>query len=162
MPHAVPGGRKLQNGDIVVIDFGCVVNGYRSDMTRTIALGGVTAKQREVYNLVLEAQLAGVSAVKAGRDGREIDGTARAVIDAGGHGERFGHGLGHGVGLEVHEAPRLSQRSEDTVAAGNVVTVEPGVYLPGEFGVRIEDLLVVGEDGSEILTEIGKDLIVTD
>ena len=111
---------------------------------------------------VLSAQLAGVEAVKAGADVRAVDSVARAVIEAGGHGERFGHGLGHGVGLDIHEAPRLSQRSEDQLQAGNVVTVEPGIYLPGRFGVRIEDLVVVTTGGCEILTSVPKRLLMTD
>ena len=111
---------------------------------------------------MLSAQLAGLEAVRAGRGGREVDAVARKVIEAGGHGERFGHGLGHGVGLEVHEAPRLSQRSEDTLAPGNVVTVEPGVYVPGRFGVRIEDLVLVTDNGSEVLNGLSKRLLTTD
>ena len=115
-----------------------------------------------MYEVVLEAQLAGVGAVRPSAVGREVDGAARARIDAAGYGSQFGHGLGHGVGLEVHEDPRLSQRSDDVLAAGNAVTVEPGVYLPGRFGVRIEDLVLVTDDGCEILSSIGKELTVVD
>jgi Xaa-Pro aminopeptidase len=148
--------------ELVVIDWGAELDGYCSDCTRTVATGNLAEDAREVYDLVLQAQLAGVHAVRGGRGGREVDAEARAVIEQAGQGERFGHGLGHGVGIDVHEAPRLSKRSEDELRAGNVVTVEPGVYLPGRFGVRIEDLVVVTEDGCEILTSIGKELTTTD
>ncbi len=143
-----------------MIDWGAEVDGYRSDCTRTIAAGEPDGEAREIYELVLAAQLAGVDAVRAGATGRQVDAAARDVIAAGGHGDEFGHGLGHGVGAEIHEAPRLSMRSDDELAAGNVVTVEPGVYLPGRFGVRIEDLVVVGDDGCELLTSVDKRLTV--
>lgn len=162
LPHAQPRDVAVARGDLVVIDWGAQLDGYCSDCTRTVAAGEPAADARAGYELVLRAQLEGVQAVRAGAHGREVDAQARAVIAAGGHAEHFGHGLGHGVGLEIHEAPRLSQRSEDRLVAGNVVTVEPGIYLPGEFGIRIEDLLVVLDDGSRILTAIGKDLILTD
>ena len=162
LPHASPRDVEIAGGQLVVIDWGAQLDGYCSDCTRTIAAGEPGDVAAGVYELVLEAQLAGVEAVRAGADAREVDGVARAVIEAGGHGEHFGHGLGHGVGLEVHEAPRLSQRSDDVLAAGNVVTVEPGVYLPGDFGVRIEDLVVVTDDGGEILTTVSKELTVVD
>jgi Xaa-Pro aminopeptidase len=161
LPHAQPRDEPIAAGELVVIDWGAQLDGYCSDCTRTVATGELNAEAREVYDLVLTAQLAGLEAVKAGAGGREVDRVARDVIDAGGHGEHFGHGLGHGVGLDIHEAPRLSQRSDDTLRAGNVVTVEPGIYLPGRFGVRIEDLVVVGEDGPEILTSVSKELIVS-
>jgi Xaa-Pro aminopeptidase len=151
----------VRRGDLVVIDWGAEVDGYCSDCTRTIAAGEPGPDAREIYELVLEAQLAGLEAVRAGAGGREVDAAARAVIEAAGHGEHFGHGLGHGVGSEIHEAPRLSLRSEDELVSGNVVTVEPGVYLPGRLGVRIEDLVVVGEQGCEILTSLDKALTVT-
>jgi Xaa-Pro aminopeptidase len=159
-PHARPRDVAIQRGEVVVIDWGAELDGYFSDCTRTIGAGAPGQEVSEVYELVLQAQLTGVQAVKAGADGREVDGRARAVIAAAGHGERFGHGLGHGVGLEVHEPPRLSQRSEDVLGSGNVVTVEPGVYVPGNFGVRIEDLVVVTEEGCEILTSVSKELTV--
>jgi Xaa-Pro aminopeptidase len=162
LPHAQPREVEIRSGEIVVIDWGAELDGYCSDCTRTVAAGEPTNEAREIYELVLEAQLAGVEAVKAGADGREVDGIARAVIVEGGHGDEFGHGLGHGVGLAVHEAPRLSQRSDDVLAAGNVVTVEPGIYLPGRFGVRIEDLVVATDDGADVLTSVSKRLIVTD
>jgi Xaa-Pro aminopeptidase len=160
-PHASPRDVKVERGELVVIDWGAEVDGYCSDCTRTVAVGEPGEQARAVYGLVLEAQRAGVDAVRAGVGGREVDAVARRVIEAGGHGDEFGHGLGHGVGIEVHEAPRLSTRSEDELEAGNVVTVEPGVYLPGRLGVRIEDLVVVGEDGCEILTTLDKELLVT-
>jgi Xaa-Pro aminopeptidase len=162
LPHAEPRDVEIRAGDLVVIDWGAELDGYCSDCTRTVAAGDPGDEARQVYELVLEAQLAGLEAVKAGVGGREADAAARAVIQAGGHGDHFGHGLGHGVGIAVHEAPRLSQRSEDVLRAGNVVTVEPGVYLPGKFGVRIEDLVVATEDGREILTSVPKQLRSTD
>jgi Xaa-Pro aminopeptidase len=161
LPHAQPRQVEIQRGDMVVIDWGAQVDGYCSDCTRTIAAGQVPAHARDIYDLVLAAQRAGLSAVRAGVPGRDADAIARTVIEAAGHGDHFGHGLGHGVGLDIHEAPRLSQRSQQELQDGNVVTVEPGVYLPGEFGVRIEDLVVVREGRCEILSGIGKELIVT-
>ncbi|HEY5316805.1 MAG TPA: Xaa-Pro peptidase family protein [Solirubrobacteraceae bacterium] len=162
LPHAQPRDVPIRAGELVVIDWGAELDGYCSDCTRTVAAGAPSEEAREVYELVLSAQLAGLKDIRAGRAGREVDAVAREVIEAGGHGERFGHGLGHGVGLEVHEVPRLSQRSEDTLRAGNIVTVEPGVYVPGGFGVRIEDLVVVTEDGSEVLNGLSKRLLSTD
>ncbi|HUO75074.1 MAG TPA: Xaa-Pro peptidase family protein [Solirubrobacteraceae bacterium] len=160
LPHAQPRDAVIEPGELVVIDWGAELDGYCSDCTRTVATGPIGEQAQEVYALVRAAQLAGVEAVRAGRDGREVDGLARAVIEDAGYAEQFGHGLGHGVGLEVHEAPRLSKRSDDTLAPGNVVSVEPGVYLAGAFGVRIEDLVVVTETGCEILTGLTKDLRV--
>lgn len=162
LPHASPRDLEISKGRLVVIDWGARVDGYNSDCTRTVAAGASGDDATSVYELVLQAQLAGVDGVRPGAVGREVDATARAVIDAVGYGERFGHGLGHGVGLEVHEDPRLGQRSDHVLSAGNAVTVEPGIYLPGRFGVRIEDLVVVGDDGREILSSIGKELIVVD
>jgi Xaa-Pro aminopeptidase len=162
LPHAQPRDVAIASGDLVVIDWGAQVDGYCSDCTRTVAAGAADSEAEAVYELVLEAQLAGLGAVRAGQSGRGADAVARGVIEAGGHGERFGHGLGHGVGLDIHESPRLSQRSEDELRAGNIVTVEPGIYVPGRFGVRIEDLVLVTEDGCEILTAIPKRLMVTD
>jgi Xaa-Pro aminopeptidase len=158
LPHARPRDAVIESGQLVVIDWGAELDGYCSDCTRTVATGELEGQAREVYALVLAAQLAGVEAVRAGSGGRDIDGVARGVIERGGHAEHFGHGLGHGVGMEVHEAPRLSQRSEDELKAGNVVTVEPGIYLPGELGVRIEDLVAVTDRGCEILTSVPKEL----
>jgi Xaa-Pro aminopeptidase len=162
LPHARPRETEVRAGQLVVIDWGAQLDGYCSDCTRTVAAGQVTGSGVEVYQLVLEAQLAGVQAINAGAFGREVDATARQIIDAAGHGEHFGHGLGHGVGLEVHEDPRLGQRSDAVLETGNVVTVEPGVYLPGELGVRIEDLVVVTATGCKILTRLSKALTVTD
>jgi Xaa-Pro aminopeptidase len=162
LPHAHPREVEIGRGELVVIDWGAEVDGYCSDCTRTVATSDPDASTLEVYELVLQAQLAGLDAVKAGASGRGVDAVARAVIEAGGHGDHFGHGLGHGVGLEIHEGPRLSQRSEDALESGNAVTVEPGIYLPGQFGVRIEDLVVVTDDGCEILTSVRKHLISTD
>ena len=163
LPHARPRDTKVKAGDLVVVDWGAQrEDGYCSDCTRTVAAGQVNDAAREVYELVLDAQLAALEDIRAGAAGREVDAVARSAIQAAGHGEHFGHGLGHGVGLEVHEAPRLSQRSDSALVAGNVVTVEPGVYIPGEFGVRIEDLVVVTDDGCEILTSVSKALTVVD
>jgi Xaa-Pro aminopeptidase len=162
LPHAQPREVPIGRGELVVIDWGAQVDGYCSDCTRTVAAGDPGADAQRVYELVLEAQLAALEAVRAGQSGCGADAVARGVIEAGGQGENFGHGLGHGVGLDIHEAPRLSQRSEDELLAGNVVTVEPGIYLPARFGVRIEDLVVVTDDGCEILTSVSKRLIVTD
>ncbi len=162
LPHASPGERRLQAGDTVVLDFGCVYAGYHSDMTRTVIMGPtVEPRAREIYDLVLRAQRAGIEAVRPGATGREVDAAARQVIEAAGLGELFGHGLGHGVGLEVHEPiPRLSRVSDTVLQPGMVTSVEPGVYVPGWGGVRIEDLVLVTETGCEILTASPKDLIV--
>jgi Xaa-Pro aminopeptidase len=159
LPHAEPRDVEIEAGTLVVIDWGAIVDGYCSDCTRTVATGELEDEAVEVYALVQRAQQAGLDAVRAGPSGREVDAAARTLIEEAGHGEAFGHGLGHGVGLEVHEAPRLAKSDESALQAGNVVTVEPGVYLPGRFGVRIEDLVVVTEDGAEVLSSVGKDLI---
>jgi Xaa-Pro aminopeptidase len=159
LPHANPRNVVIGEAELVVIDWGAVLDGYCSDCTRTFATGELPESAQVVYDLVRAAQLVGLDAVRPGADGRDVDAAARATIEAAGHGEHFGHSLGHGVGLEVHELPRLSQRSQETLAPGNIVTVEPGVYLPGAFGVRIEDLCLVTESGCEILTDIPKELI---
>ncbi len=158
LPHAQPRDVVIGPDQLVVIDWGAELDGYCSDCTRTVATGPVSEHAEEIYALVRSAQLAGLEGVAAGRHGREVDAVARRVIEDAGHGGHYGHGLGHGVGIEVHEAPRLSQRSDDTLEAGNVVSVEPGVYLPGDLGVRIEDLVVVTDGGCEILTGLSKDL----
>lgn len=158
LPHAEPGERRIEHGELVVFDMGAKLDGYCSDGTRTFVAGEPGERGREVYEAVRAAQAAALEAVRAGIGGGELDGVAREAIAAAGHGERFGHGLGHGVGMEVHEAPRLSPRSEDTLAAGEVVTIEPGVYLPGELGVRIEDLVVVEADGCRNLSGLPKEL----
>jgi Xaa-Pro aminopeptidase len=162
LPHAEPRAEPIPRDVLVTIDWGARLDGYCSDCTRTYATGeGVSAQAREVYATVLAAQEAGVAAVQAGPTGRDVDAIARAVIEQAGYGEHFGHGLGHGVGLDVHEAPRLSRvESERPLLAGNVVTVEPGIYLPGRLGVRIEDLLVVREGAQETLNGLGKALTV--
>ena len=161
LPHASPRDVVVRSGDMVVIDWGAQLEGYCSDCTRTVAAGAGTEHGAEIYRLVLDAQLGALDAVAPGAGGREVDAVARQIIEAAGHGEHFGHGLGHGVGLDIHEAPRLAQRSESVLEAGNVVTVEPGVYLPGDLGVRIEDLVVVTDSGREILTSLSKELTVT-
>jgi Xaa-Pro aminopeptidase len=162
LPHATPRDERVRPGELVVIDWGAQLDGYCSDCTRTLATGPVAADIVEVYELVLDAQLAALEEVTPGAVARDVDSVARAAITAGGYGEEFGHSLGHGVGLEVHEGPRLAQPSKAVLAVGNVVTVEPGIYLPGRFGVRIEDLVVVTGGGRDILTSISKDFTVVD
>lgn len=147
MPHGVPTEKRIERCDFVTIDFGAVADGYHSDMTRTFAVGEISDQQRKVYETVLRAQLAGIEAVMPGKGCKEVDAAARAVIEKEGFGEYFTHSLGHGVGVEIHEHPFLSARSEEKLEIGNVVTVEPGIYLPGEFGVRIEDMGMVTESG---------------
>lgn len=158
LPHAVPREQEISAGCLVTIDWGAQLDGYCSDCTRTFAVGEPDGRALEVYELVLRAQQAGLDAVAPGVSGRDADAAAREPIVDAGFGECFGHGLGHGVGLEIHEAPRLSRTSEATLAAGHVVTVEPGVYLPGELGVRIEDLVLVTDDGCERLNTLPKKL----
>jgi Xaa-Pro aminopeptidase len=158
-PHAVPGDRVVQEGDLVLVDSGAKVDGYCSDCTRTFAVGEISDSLREIYEVTRRAQQAGVDAVRAGVTGRDADAASRAVIADAGYGESFGHGLGHGIGLLVHESPALRPESTDTLEARNVVTVEPGIYLSGTAGVRIEDLVVVTEDGCDVLTSFPKELI---
>jgi len=160
LPHAEPRDAEIPAGTLVVIDWGARLDGYCSDCTRTIATGPVDSAAEEVYELVRAAQADALAAVRAGADARAVDAVAREMIETAGHGERFGHGLGHGVGLEVHEGPRLSKQTEDVLAAGNVVSVEPGVYLPGEVGGRIEDLVAVTDDGADVFTSYPKELTV--
>jgi Xaa-Pro aminopeptidase len=162
LPHAEPGEREIGAGELVVFDMGAKLDGYCSDGTRTFATGEPGERAREVYETVREAQESALAAVRAGERAEAVDSVARDLIAAAGHGERFGHGLGHGVGLEVHEEPRVSQRSEDVLEAGEVVTIEPGIYLPGELGVRIEDLVVVAEDGHRNLSSLPKGLQLVD
>ncbi|ADG98771.1 peptidase M24 [Segniliparus rotundus DSM 44985] len=160
MPHHRPTGAVLAEGDFVKIDFGATWLGYHSDMTRTYVLGEPAAWQREVYELVLAAQTAGREALKPGVELKSVDAAARDVIDAAGHKDHFDHGLGHAVGLDIHESPALSKLSEGLVPVGAVLTVEPGVYLPGKGGVRIEDTLVVGESENQLLTRTDKALTI--
>ncbi|MBA2566568.1 MAG: aminopeptidase P family protein [Thermoleophilaceae bacterium] len=164
LPHATPGDAAVLPGSLVVVDFGCLLDGYCSDCTRTLASGEPPDEAVAVYELVLRAQELALDAVRAGAGCREVDAVAREVIAEAGHGDRFGHGLGHGVGLEVHEGPRLTQSAEESerLEAGNVVSVEPGVYLPGELGVRIEDLVVVRDTGPEVLTSFPKTLTIVE
>ena len=162
LPHASPGEDVIERGTLVTFDLGVELDGYCSDCTRTWATGELPDDLAEAYELVLRAQVAALDAVRPGPEGREIDAIARDMIAAAGHGEHFGHGLGHGVGLEVHEAPRLARTGTAPLAAGNVVTVEPGVYLPGRGGVRIEDLVVVTDDGRDVLTSTTKELLSVD
>ncbi|MBQ9393853.1 MAG: aminopeptidase P family protein [Oscillospiraceae bacterium] len=160
MPHAVPTDKKLQKGEFITMDFGCMYGGYCSDMTRTVALGQVSDEQRRVYDIVLQAQLAGIAAARAGITGRELDGAARKVIDDAGYGPYFGHSFGHSVGIEIHEAPNATPSNDQPMPAGVVVSAEPGIYLPGRFGVRIEDVIVLTEGGCVDLAEADKSLIV--
>ena len=160
MPHGVPGERELQPGDFITMDFGCVWKGYCSDMTRTVALGHVTEEMERVYQTVLQAQLAGIATARAGVSGREVDGAARTLIEKAGFGEYFGHGFGHGIGVEIHEDPNVSPGGEAPLEEGVVISAEPGIYLPGKFGVRIEDMLLITADGSRNLTKAGKDLLI--
>jgi Xaa-Pro aminopeptidase len=162
LPHAVPTEEPIPRGTLVTLDLGARLDGYCSDCTRTWATGELPGDVSEIYELVQRAQAEALAAVRPGPEGREVDAVARDIIEAAGHGERFGHGLGHGVGLEVHEGPRLARSAEGRLVASNVVTVEPGVYLPGRGGVRIEDLVVVTEGGHRVLSGTSKDLISVD
>jgi Xaa-Pro aminopeptidase len=158
-PHAVPGDRVAEEGMLVMVDAGCILDGYCSDCTRTFAIGRIPDRLAWIHALCLEAQLAGLAAVGPGVPGRDADAASREPIEAASLGWAYGHGLGHGVGIEIHEAPVLRPESTDVLEPGNVVTVEPGIYLPGEGGVRIEDLLLVTPEGSERLTQFPKELI---
>jgi len=162
LPHASPGADAIAPDTLVTLDIGARLDGYCSDCTRTWATGEPPEDLAGAYALVRRAQAAALDAVRAGPTGRELDAVAREIIERAGHGERFGHGLGHGVGLEVHEAPRLARTATDPLVAGNVVTVEPGVYLPGRGGVRIEDLVVVTEGGADVLSSTTKELVIVD
>ena len=160
MPHGVPGERVIQEGDFITMDFGVLYEGYCSDMTRTVAVGYVTDEMERVYNTVLAAQLAGIAASKAGVPGCEVDGAARKVIADAGYGQYFGHGYGHSLGLEIHEAPNCNAANQTPMPLGAVCSAEPGIYLPGKFGVRIEDVVVFQESGCQVLTHSPKNLIV--
>lgn len=160
LPHGVPGDRKLQEGDFITMDFGVIYQGYCSDMTRTVALGYATEEMKLVYETVLQAQLAGIAATKAGVTGQQIDAAARQVITDAGYGSYFGHGYGHSLGMEVHESPNCSPKALREMEENMVSSAEPGIYLPGKFGVRIEDVVVFTKDGCEILTASPKNLII--
>lgn len=160
MPHAVPTDRRIQEGDFITMDFGCVYRGYCSDMTRTVAVGHVSEEMEKVYHIVLQAQLAGIAAARAGVSGREVDAAARHVIEDAGYGAYFGHSFGHGVGVEIHEQPTASPANEKLLPVGAVISAEPGIYIPGKFGVRIEDVIVVGENGCRDITAAPKALLI--
>ncbi len=158
MPHAVPTDRAVQTGEFITFDFGCVYGGYCSDMTRTVALGQVTEEMEKVYRIVQQAQQAGLMAARAGITGREMDAAARQIIESAGYGEYFGHSLGHSLGIEVHESPNASPKNDQPLPEGAVLSVEPGIYLPGRFGVRIEDTVVLGKDGCRNLMKMTREL----
>ena len=160
MPHGVPDETVVKNGDFITMDFGAVYKGYHSDMTRTVAVGEVTEEQKTVYETVLKAQKNALSVLKKGLPCSEADKAARDIIDNAGYGDYFGHSTGHGVGVEIHENPTLAPKSTDILEIGDVVTVEPGIYLPGKFGVRIEDMALITENGYENLTSSPKELII--
>ncbi len=160
MPHGVPSDYRVQKGDFVLMDFGAVYDGYHSDMTRTVCVGQPTEEMEKVYNVVIEAQLEALAKVKSGITGKQLDSVARDYIEKHGYGEAFGHSLGHGVGMEVHELPNASQRSDKVFEPYNVITVEPGIYLPDKFGVRIEDFVVVTEKSCRNLTNCPKKMII--
>ena len=161
LPHAKPGSRKIENGDFVVIDYGIVYQGYHSDETCTVAVGSVTQKQRETYQIVKDAHDRALDAVKEGISCREIDRIARDHIGKAGLEQYFSHGTGHGVGLEIHETPVISAKSDDYLTAGMIITIEPGVYIPDLWGIRVEDMVVVERDGCEILSTVPKHLQIT-
>jgi len=160
LPHGVAGERKIQAGDFITMDFGVLYQGYCSDMTRTVAVGYATEEMKTVYETVLKAQLAGIGISRVGVTGKAVDGAARQVIEDAGYGKYFGHGYGHGVGLEVHEAPNCSGRNDQPLPLNAVCSAEPGIYLPGQFGVRIEDVVIMKEDGCENITHSPKNLII--
>ena len=160
LPHGVPGETILREGDFLTMDFGSLKGGYCSDMTRTIAIGSATEEMRNIYSIVLEAQLAGIRAAKSGIPGMEIDAAARKVIQDAGFGAYFGHGFGHSLGLDIHEQPVLNPREKRLMPENAVVSAEPGIYLPGRFGVRIEDVMVLHPDGSEVITRAPKDRLI--
>lgn len=160
LPHGIPGDRAIQAGDFVTMDFGCKWGGYCSDMTRTVAVGQPTEEMVKVYALVLKAQLAGIAASRAGVRGKDIDAAARKVIVDGGYGDYFGHGYGHSVGLEIHENPNANSRDETPMPVGAAVSAEPGIYLPGRFGVRIEDVVIMEEGGCQVITKAPKKLMI--
>ena len=159
MPHGVPSDKTVEEGEFVLMDFGAVYNGYHSDMTRTVCVGKPSEEMEKVYNIVLEAQIAGIKAAKAGIVGSELDKVSRDIIERAGYGDCFGHSLGHGVGLEIHEKPNASPNYKLPLNDGAVVTVEPGIYIAGKFGVRIEDFVILNENGCDNITKFDKNLI---
>lgn len=162
LPHGEAGDRTLSAGDLTVLDFGCILQGYCSDMTRTVVIGKASPRQMEIYDLVLQAQLTAIAGLRPGITGREGDRLARRVIEDAGYGQYFGHGLGHSLGLAIHENPRLSPKDDTVLQPGMVLTVEPGIYLPDWGGVRIEDVVVITHDGCAVLTASDKKLIVAE
>jgi Xaa-Pro aminopeptidase len=160
MPHGVPGDEVIREGDFVTMDFGSLSGGYCSDMTRTVAVGSATEEMKNIYAIVLKAQLAGIAAARAGIPGKVIDGAARKVIEDAGYGPYFGHGFGHSLGLDIHEAPNANPRGEALMAENDVCSAEPGIYLPGRFGVRIEDVMILRADGAEVITKAPKDELI--
>ena len=158
LPHGTPGDKKIEAGDFVTIDFGAMVGGYHSDMTRTFAVGYATDEMKKVYDTVLRAQLAGIEAMAEGVPGSQVDKAARDIIEQAGYGPYFGHGLGHSLGLNIHESPRAAKTYHRELVQGNIITIEPGIYLPGKFGVRIEDMVYLAADGKRNLTLAPKEL----
>ena len=159
MPHGVPSDKKIEEGEFVLMDFGAVYNGYHSDMTRTVCVGKPSEEMEKVYDIVLRAQEAGIEAARAGIMGSALDKVSRDIIEAAGYGECFGHSLGHGVGLDIHEKPNASPNYKLPLSSGSVVTIEPGIYIAGKFGVRIEDFVILTENGCENMTKCAKNLI---
>ena len=160
LPHGVPSEKTIERGEFVTMDFGCVYHGYCSDMTRTVAVGSADEEMRRVYETVLAAQKAGIAAARAGATGKAVDGAARSVIAEAGYGAYFGHSFGHGVGVEIHEAPNATPGNDKPLPAGAVISAEPGIYLPGRMGVRIEDVIVLTEEGCVNLTRAPKELLI--
>ncbi len=160
LPHGVPSNKTINNGDFVTMDFGAKFNGYCSDMTRTIAVGSVSDEMKKIYDIVLNAQLSACNFARAGLKGCEVDAVARNIINTHGYADNFGHGLGHSLGIEIHEDPRFSPIDNRIVPEGSVMSIEPGIYLPGKFGVRIEDIVIVKQDGIENLTKSDKNLFI--
>ena len=160
MPHGVAGDRVIREGDFITMDFGALYKSYCADMTRTVAVGYATEEMKEVYETVLKAQKAAIAATKAGVKGKDVDAVARKIIADAGYGEYFGHGYGHSLGMEVHEAPSCSPAGETVMQAGVISSAEPGIYLPGKFGVRIEDVVIFTENGCENITHSPKNLII--
>ena len=160
LPHGRPSSKKIKRGELITLDFGCFYNGYCSDLTRTVAVGKLSGETRKVYGIVLDAQLKAIDCAQSGVEAKDLDRIARSHIHSKGYGKYFGHGLGHGIGLQIHEFPRVSARSTHTLQTGNVITVEPGIYLPGKFGVRIEDDIVIRDGRCDVLTAAPKSLMI--